>query len=218
MAKKSRRKTSKSKVRRKRAAKRKVPLRRKKPTRSRLRQSKPRQSKPRVGKRSPARIAPTRGHLFAVVLDRVKAASSAVLTKDIDLSRIVVEPPKDPTHGDMATNVAMVLAKELGKKPRDLAEQIAVMLTLHCSDLVDRVEVAGPGFINLTLKPQVWRDELRRVLGAGRDYGRSDLGRGEKVNVEYVSANPTGPMHVGHGAARCSAMRLLICSPSPAMR
>jgi arginyl-tRNA synthetase len=115
------------------------------------------------------------------------------------MSRVVVEPPKDPTHGDMATNVAMVLAKDLGKKPRELAEQLAVVFSLHLSEIVDKVEVAGPGFINLTLKPDGWREELCRVLAAGGDYGRSDLGKGEKVNVEYVSANPTGPMHVGHG-------------------
>jgi arginyl-tRNA synthetase len=123
----------------------------------------------------------------------------AVVGAGADLSRVVVEPPRDASHGDMATNVAMVLAKDLGKKPRDLAEQLAVVFSLHLAEVVDKVEVAGPGFINLTLKPDVWREELRRVLAAGRDYGRSEIGRGEKINVEYVSANPTGPMHVGHG-------------------
>ncbi len=120
-----------------------------------------------------------------------------MLAKNIDLSRVVVEPPRDASHGDMATNAAMVLAKNAGQQPRDLAEAIAVKLRADAT--IDKVDVAGPGFINLTLKPQLWRDELRRVLAAGRDYGRSDLGHGEKVNVEYVSANPTGPMHVGHG-------------------
>ena len=91
----------------------------------------------------------------------------------------------------------MVLAKDAGKKPRELAESIAVKLRSDAK--VASVEVAGPGFINLTLKPNVWSDELRLVLEAGRDYGRSDMGKSEKVNVEYVSANPTGPMHVGHG-------------------
>ena len=114
-----------------------------------------------------------------------------------DLSRIVVEPPRDPTHGDMATNAAMVLAKDAGKKPRELAESIAAKL--RADDKVASVEVAGPGFINLTLKPQVWGEELRLVLEQGDGYGRSNIGKGEKVNVEYVSANPTGPMHIGHG-------------------
>ena len=136
-------------------------------------------------------------HLFADMLARVSAAAAPLVGAGVDLSRIVVEPPRDATHGDMATNAAMVLAKEAGKKPRDLAE--AIVAKLRGDDTIEKVDVAGPGFINLTLKPQVWRDELRRVLAAGPDYGRSDLGKAEKVNVEYVSANPTGPMHVGHG-------------------
>src|SRR6188472_853634 len=105
--------------------------------------------------------------------------------------------PSDPTHGDMATNAAMVLAKDAGKKPRELAESIAAKL--RSDGKVASADVAGPGFINLTLKANVWCEELRLVLEAGRDYGRSDMGKGDKVNVEYVSANPTGPMHVGHG-------------------
>src|SRR6476646_7262178 len=135
-------------------------------------------------------------HLFADILARVQQATAAVLGPGADLSRIVVEPPRDPTHGDMATNAAMVLAKEAGKKPRELAESIAAKL--RGDGKVASVNVAGPGFINLTLKPNVWSEELRLVLEEGRDYGRGDVGRGEKVNVEYVSANPTGPMHVGH--------------------
>ena len=136
-------------------------------------------------------------HLFATMLDRVHAACAAVLGPNVDLSRVVVEPPKEPSHGDMATNAAMVLAKDAGKKPRELAEAIAGKL--HAEASVEKVDVAGPGFINLTLKPHVWAEELRVVLAAGNDYGRSDIGKSEKVNVEYVSANPTGPMHVGHG-------------------
>ena len=136
-------------------------------------------------------------HLFADILARVQQATVAVLGPGADLSRIVVEPPRDPTHGDMATNAAMVLAKDAGKKPRELAESIAAKL--RGDDKVTSVDIAGPGFINLTLKPNVWTEELRLVLEAGSDYGRSDIGKGEKVNVEYVSANPTGPMHVGHG-------------------
>jgi len=136
-------------------------------------------------------------HLFAQMLDRVRAAAAPLVGANADLSRIVVEPPRDPTHGDLATNAAMVLAKDAGKKPRELAEKIAD--ALRGDDLVVKAEVAGAGFINLTLKPHVWGEELRVVLAAGKDYGRSDAGKGEKVNVEYVSANPTGPMHVGHG-------------------
>lgn len=141
--------------------------------------------------------ARTPKHLFSEMLSRVSEATAPLVGADADLSRIVVEPPRDPTHGDMATNAAMVLAKDAGKKPRELAESIAAKL--RSDGKVASVDIAGPGFINLTLKPNVWSEELRVVLEAGRDYGRSDIGKGEKVNVEYVSANPTGPMHVGHG-------------------
>jgi len=135
-------------------------------------------------------------HLFSDMLARVRAAA-APLVGNGDLGRIGVEPPRDPTHGDMATNAAMVLAKDAGKKPRELADAIAA--ALRNDEKVAKVDVAGPGFINLTLKAHVWGEELRVVLASGTAYGRSDIGRGEKVNVEYVSANPTGPMHVGHG-------------------
>ncbi len=136
-------------------------------------------------------------HLFADMLARVCAASGAILGTGAELSRIVVEPPRDPSHGDMATNAAMVLAKDAGKKPRELAESIAAKL--RGDEKVASVDVAGPGFINISLKPNVWGEELHLVLAQGADYGRTDIGKGEKVNVEYVSANPTGPMHVGHG-------------------
>lgn len=140
-------------------------------------------------------------HLFADVLARVHGSCAALAAEgnwpaDIDFSRVVVEPPRDATHGDMATNAAMVLAKEARTKPRDLAEKFAEKL--RADDLVASVEIAGPGFINLTLKPQVWADALRTVLREGSSYGTSRIGRAEKVDVEYVSANPTGPMHVGH--------------------
>jgi arginyl-tRNA synthetase len=134
---------------------------------------------------------------FADMLDRVRAASTAVLGVGADQSRVVVEPPRDATHGDMATNAAMVLAKDAARKPRELADAIAEKL--RADPLVAKVDVAGPGFINLTLKPDVWWAALRSAIAAGATYGRSDIGRREKVNVEYVSANPTGPMHVGHG-------------------
>jgi len=144
---------------------------------------------------------PTSPHLFADVLARVHRICAALAAEQnwpagIDFSRVVVEPPRDAAHGDMATNAAMVLAKDAKAKPRDLADKFAEKL--RADDLIASVDVAGPGFINLTLKPEVWADALRTVLREGAVYGRSAIGGGEKVNVEYVSANPTGPMHVGH--------------------
>jgi arginyl-tRNA synthetase len=114
----------------------------------------------------------------------------------LDRKAVAVEPPRDPAHGDLATNVAMVLAKKAGTNPRALAGLIAPKLSTL--DEVASVEIAGPGFLNIRLDPSVWRDELRTILAEGGDYGRSALGRGSRVNVEYVSANPTGPMHMGH--------------------
>jgi arginyl-tRNA synthetase len=144
---------------------------------------------------------PNSPHLFADVLARVHAVCGVLAAErgwpaNTDLSRVVVEPPRDASHGDMATNAAMVLAKEAKTKPRDLAEAIAAKL--RADDLIAAVDVAGPGFINLTLKPQAWADALRTVLREGAGYGKSPVGAAEKINVEYVSANPTGPMHVGH--------------------
>src|ERR1700744_2912643 len=144
---------------------------------------------------------PSSQHLFADVLSRVHTICAALASEGgwpdgIDLSRVVVEPPRDASHGDMATNDAMGLAKEGKFKPRDLADQIAGRL--RGDELVSSVEVAGPGFINLTLKPSAWWNELRAVLQAGTSYGRGAAGSAGKINVEYVSANPTGPMHVGH--------------------
>src|SRR5438093_1949459 len=141
-------------------------------------------------------------NIFAAVLDKVRAAGDALVAEGmlpagIDQSRIVVEPPREAAHGDMATNAAMVLAKDARKKPRELAEAIAEKLRTDA--IIAKVEVAGPGFINLTLKPAAWIGALRAVLEAGTDYGRSAVGQGARVNVEYVSVNPTGPLHVGHG-------------------
>jgi arginyl-tRNA synthetase len=140
-------------------------------------------------------------NIFAKILSRVCAVNEGLvaagyLPAGIDQSRVTVEPPRDPAHGDMATNAAMVLAKDTGKKPRELAEKIAEKL--RADELVDGVDVAGAGFINIRLKPAAWTEALRRVVRLGLQYGRSDLGGGLPVNVEYVSANPTGPMHVGH--------------------
>src|ERR1700712_1234612 len=159
---------------------------------------------------------PASKHLFADVLARVHAICAVLATEGqwpdgIDFSRVVVEPPRDASHGDMATNAAMVLAKEARAKPRELADKFAEKL--RADDLIASVDVAGPGFINLTLKPQVWADALRTVLREGAAYGKSAIGNADKVNVEYVSANPTGPMHVGHcrgavfGDALCSLLQ-----------
>ncbi|MGB7078560.1 MAG: arginine--tRNA ligase [Xanthobacteraceae bacterium] len=140
-------------------------------------------------------------NIFADVLARVVGATDALiaagtLPAGIDRSRVTVEPPRDPTHGDIATNAAMVLAKDAGLKPRDLAEAIAGKL--QADGQVEKADVAGPGFINLTLKPAAWIAALRSAVAAGIGYGKSDAGDGAPVNVEYVSANPTGPMHIGH--------------------
>jgi arginyl-tRNA synthetase len=136
-------------------------------------------------------------NIFADILGRVRSATADVLTGSVDQSRVTVEPPRDPAHGDIATNAAMVLAKDAGRKPRELAEAIADKL--RADALVAKADVAGPGFINLTLKPAAWIAALRGAVQSGAQYGASDIGQDELVNVEYVSANPTGPMHVGHG-------------------
>ncbi|MGO6706066.1 arginine--tRNA ligase [Rhizobium leguminosarum] len=124
-------------------------------------------------------------------IDRVREKRS-----ELDFGRITVEPPRDASHGDVATNAAMVLAKPLGTNPRALADVIIAKLK-EDADVAD-VSVAGPGFINIRLAVGYWQRLLASMIGAGTDYGRSTLGEGKKVNVEYVSANPTGPMHVGH--------------------
>ncbi len=140
-------------------------------------------------------------NIFAEVLDRVHRANDALvaageLPAGIDQARVTVEPPRDAAHGDMATNAAMVLAKDVGKKPRELAEKIAEKL--RADELIASVDIAGPGFINLTLKPAAWTGALRAAVQRGVRYGASAIGHEEPINVEYVSANPTGPMHIGH--------------------
>ncbi len=154
-------------------------------------------------------------NLFAVFSERVTAAINAVVgdlshAVAIDLSRVVVEPPRDPSHGDMATNAAMVLSKDFGMKPRELAEKIAEKLRQDAD--VTAVDIAGPGFINLRLSGDVWYGALRGLLSDAEGFGRSHLGAHRKVNVEYVSANPTGPMHVGHcrGAVFGDALATLL--------
>ncbi|MGR3709232.1 MAG: arginine--tRNA ligase, partial [Alterinioella nitratireducens] len=112
------------------------------------------------------------------------------------MSNVAVEPPRDAAHGDMATNAAMVLAKPAGMKPRDIAGALAGKLA--DDPRIASAEVAGPGFLNLRLSASTWQGVIAGILQAGEGYGRSDMGQGQKVNVEYVSANPTGPLHVGH--------------------
>lgn len=126
-----------------------------------------------------------------------EAVKDGLLTFEGETPGFVVEPPREASHGDLATNVAMMLSKPTGKSPRAIAEILKPKLAAHPH--ITSVEIAGPGFINLRMKPEVWQEELREILRSGLRYGDSKMGRGQKVNVEYVSANPTGPMHVGHG-------------------
>ena len=131
-----------------------------------------------------------------VIAELGAMTEAGLLPAGLDLGAVAVEPPRDPAHGDMATNAAMVLAKPAGQQPRVIAEALAARLA--ADPRVASAEVAGPGFLNLRLAPGVWQDLVKTILTTGTDYGRSTLGAGAKVNVEFVSANPTGPMHVGH--------------------
>ena len=136
-------------------------------------------------------------HFIGVVVSALQAMqASGELPPSLDFSAITAEPPRDPAHGDIATNAAMVLAKAAGKKPRDIAEPLLQRLKAN-PDVVDGA-VAGPGFINLKITDAFWRARLGECLAAGIAYGDSQVGDGRKVNVEYVSANPTGPLHVAH--------------------
>ena len=135
---------------------------------------------------------------YAALLDGVldDLVADGALPADLDRRNVTVEPPRDPAHGDLATNAAMVLAKAAGTNPRALAE--AIKPKLEAMPPVTAVEIAGPGFINLKLTADAWRDELKTILSEGDAYGSSTIGKNERVNVEYVSANPTGPLHMGH--------------------
>jgi len=133
--------------------------------------------------------------LFATRVSNTLKTLYPELPEDL-LTRLVVEPPRDPAHGDLSTNAAMLVAKPLGKNPREIATALVAQLG-NDPDVVS-VEIAGPGFINFRLADRIWHDVLRAVARDGADFGRSNIGKGEKVNVEFVSANPTGPMHVGH--------------------
>ncbi|SMQ62017.1 arginyl-tRNA synthetase [Altererythrobacter xiamenensis] len=139
--------------------------------------------------------------LYAIYAERIDAALAAlemegVLPPDAPRTNVTVEPPRDASHGDLATNAAMVLAKQAKTNPRELAGKIVEKLEADPS--IASAEIAGPGFINLRLDPAAWLEELGVIASAGDAYGRSDMGAGRTVNVEYVSANPTGPMHMGH--------------------
>jgi arginyl-tRNA synthetase len=145
---------------------------------------------------------------IGAALDRLEAQGA--LPAGLDRRAVTIEPPRDPSHGDMATNAAMVLAKPAGTNPRALAEAIAG--ELRPLPEVEAVSIAGPGFLNLTLSRATWEAELAAVHAGGESYGRSNMGQGIRVNVEYVSANPTGPMHMGHcrGAVVGDALATLL--------
>ena len=133
----------------------------------------------------------------ALVIDSLNAmVADGALPDGLDFANVTVEPPRDPLHGDMATNAAMVLAKPAKQKPRDIADLLAAKLA--ADQRVSSAEVAGPGFLNLRLGNSVWQGLPKAILTSGADYGKSGMGQGKRVNVEYVSANPTGPLHVGH--------------------
>tara|TARA_B110000003_G_scaffold114804_1_gene117451 strand:+ start:1701 stop:3446 length:1746 start_codon:yes stop_codon:yes gene_type:complete len=125
-----------------------------------------------------------------------KMTADGELPTGLSFDAVAVEPPRDPLHGDMATNAAMVLAKPSGRKPREIADVLAAALRQDMR--ITAADVAGPGFLNLRLAPEVWQSLVKDVLEHGQSFGRSSVGAGQRVNVEYVSANPTGPLHVGH--------------------
>ena len=131
------------------------------------------------------------------LLSHLQSAQDAgQIPSALETSRVTVEPPRDPSHGDLATNIAMVLAKPASMPPRDIAAVIADRLAQDVD--IKSVEIAGPGFINIRLQTKIWHDAVGNVLTVGAGFGRSNIGAGGKINLEYVSANPTGPMHVGH--------------------
>lgn len=154
-------------------------------------------------------------NIFKIIHNEISAIleamiSSGELPADTSISAVTAEPPRDASHGDVSTNAAMVIAKTAKKNPAELAKIIAEKIKSIA--VVESVSVAGAGFINMTLKPYIWQDVLLGIMQEGVGYGNSDLGKGEKVNIEYVSANPTGPMHIGHarGAVYGDALALLL--------
>ena len=131
---------------------------------------------------------------FQIIID--KLSDDNLLPKDIDVSRVVFELPREASHGDIATNAAMVLAKQVGNSPRDLAKLFAT--ELKTIDGVTDVKIAGPGFLNIDVEEKLWTNEIANILSAGLSYGKSEIGAGKPVNIEFVSANPTGPLHAAH--------------------
>ncbi|MEO5586805.1 MAG: arginine--tRNA ligase, partial [Novosphingobium sp.] len=156
----------------------------------------------------PATLHATLAGQIADALDALEAAGT--LPAGLNRGAVTVEPPRDPSHGDLSTNAAMVLAKPAGTNPRVLAEALVGELTKLPA--VISAEIAGPGFINLRLADGAWLEELRAIAALGTGYGQSSVGAGTTVNVEYVSANPTGPMHMGHcrGAVVGDALAALL--------
>ncbi len=147
------------------------------------------------------------------VIDALGAMTDdGVLPQGLETKNVAVEPPRDPAHGDMATNAAMVLAKPAGMKPRDIAAALAAQL--QADPRIETAEVAGPGFLNLRLAAATWQGQVAAILSAGSAFGQSQKGQGRRVNVEYVSANPTGPLHVGHtrGAVFGDALASLLAA------
>ncbi len=141
-------------------------------------------------------------NIYALVHSRILAAlqslqADGVLAQGLDFTNVEVVPPRDAGHGDLACNAALVLAKAAKMKPRDIADKLSQKLEADAD--IDKTEVAGPGFLNLSLRPAFWHGVVAAILKEGADYGRANLGRGERINVEFVSTNPTGPLHVGHG-------------------
>ena len=140
-------------------------------------------------------------NVYTTVHNRILAAlqslqAEGALPAGLDFAKVEVAPPREAAHGDLATNAGLVLAKPAGMKPRDIAERLGEKLKADAD--IERIEVAGPGFLNLTFRQAFWHGVVTAILQAGAGYGRSDVGGGARTNVEYVSANPTGPMHVGH--------------------
>lgn len=140
-------------------------------------------------------------NVYSLIESRISAALAALksdgkLPADLDIARVEAEAPRDPTHGDFASNAAMVLSKAAKMKPRDIAD--ALKAKLEGDTDIARIEVAGPGFLNITMAPAFWQSMIATILKEADGFGRTGIGKSEKVNVEYVSANPTGPMHVGH--------------------
>jgi arginyl-tRNA synthetase len=148
-------------------------------------------------------------NLFNIYRTHVLAAAEAVLPGHT-LDAITLEPPRDAAHGDLSTNAAMVLAGQAKQKPRDIAEKIAERL--RAVEAVESVEIAGPGFINIRLAAKAWQAVLPEILSQGTGFGNSEIGANKNINVEYVSANPTGPMHIGHarGAVYGDALSTLL--------